>query len=38
VDGDKVAQSVKQHPEGLDLYQVVCSTGQPCARIYRSRH
>ena len=37
VDGDVVAQAVQSHPQGLQLVNVVCSTGQPCARIYRSQ-
>jgi hypothetical protein len=37
VDGDAVSQAVQRHPEGLQLINVICSTGQPCARIYRSR-
>jgi hypothetical protein len=36
VDGDAVAQAVQRHPQALQLVNVVCSTGQPCARIYRS--
>jgi hypothetical protein len=35
-DGDRVAQAVAEHPEGLTLIDIVCSTGQPCVRIYRS--
>jgi hypothetical protein len=34
LDGDAVAKAVLAHPEGLRLLQIVCSTGQPCARIY----
>jgi CMP-2-keto-3-deoxyoctulosonic acid synthetase len=38
-DGDKVAQAVAAHPQGLTLINIVCSTGQPCVRIYSSdRH
>jgi hypothetical protein len=37
VDGDVVAQAVQNHPQGLQLINVVCSTGKPCARIYRSQ-
>jgi hypothetical protein len=37
LDGDPVAQAVQRHPQGLQLVNVVCSTGQPCARIYRSQ-
>lgn len=35
-DRDAVAQAVAAHPEGLKLLQIVCSTGQPCVRFYRS--
>ena len=34
LDGDAVAQAVQRRPGGLELQQVICSTGQPCARIY----
>jgi len=38
-DGDPVARAVAANPEGLTLINIVCSTGQPCARIYSSdRH
>ncbi|WP_446745769.1 hypothetical protein [Silvibacterium acidisoli] len=38
-DKDPVAKAVAEHPEGLTLINVVCSTGQPCVRFYRSdRH
>ena len=37
LDGDAVAQAVQRHPQGLQLLNVVCSTGQPCAHIYRSQ-
>ncbi len=36
LDGDAVAEAVQRHPQGLQLLNVVCSTGQPCAHIYRS--
>jgi hypothetical protein len=36
-DGDVVSQAVRRHPEGLQMSNVICSTGQPCARIYRSQ-
>lgn len=35
-DQDAVAQAVAAHPEGLKLLDIVCSTGQPCVRFYRS--
>ena len=38
-DNDKVAQAVAAKPKGLTLINIVCSTGQPCVRIYSSdRH
>lgn len=36
IDGDPVAAAVLHHPQNLDLMYVICSTGQPCARVYRS--
>jgi hypothetical protein len=36
-DQDAVAKAVAAHPEGLTLVNVVCSTGQPCARIYLAK-
>jgi hypothetical protein len=38
-DKDQVAQAVAANPGGLTLINIVCSTGQPCVRFYRSdRH
>jgi 4-amino-4-deoxy-L-arabinose transferase-like glycosyltransferase len=37
LDGDAVAAAVARHPQGLELQQVICSTGQACARIYAAR-
>jgi hypothetical protein len=37
LDGDEVAQAIQRHPQGMQLVNVVCSSGQPCARIYRSQ-
>jgi hypothetical protein len=37
LDGDAVAKAVAAHPRGLTLLQIVCSTGQPCARVYIAR-
>jgi Na+-translocating ferredoxin:NAD+ oxidoreductase RnfC subunit len=34
--GDPVAKAVAAHPEGLKELEVLCTTGQPCAKIYRS--
>ena len=36
LDGDAVATALRSHGEGLTLLDVICSTGQPCARIYES--
>ncbi|MGC9292239.1 MAG: hypothetical protein ACP5EP_05885 [Acidobacteriaceae bacterium] len=36
IDGDPVAGAVARHPGGLQLMAVICTTGQPCARVYRS--
>jgi hypothetical protein len=36
-DGDVVSQAIQRHPEGLQMSNVICSTGQPCARIYHSQ-
>lgn len=35
-DGDAVARSVAQHPQGLQELSILCGTGQPCAHIYQS--
>ena len=35
-DRDAVAQAVEAHPQGLRLLDIVCSTGQPCVRFYKS--
>lgn len=34
--GDPVAAAIALHPEGLTELTVLCTTGQPCARIYQS--
>jgi hypothetical protein len=36
IAGDPVAAAVKEHSEGLTELAVLCTTGQPCARVYRS--
>ena len=36
LQGDPVSDAVKRHPQNLQLLFLICSTGQPCARIYRS--
>jgi hypothetical protein len=35
--GDPVAAAVAKHPDGLKELEVICTTGQPCARIYQSQ-
>ncbi|AXC09451.1 hypothetical protein ACPOL_0064 [Acidisarcina polymorpha] len=37
IDGDAVAKAVKEHPEGLVLLTLVCSTEHQCARVYASQ-
>jgi len=34
--GDPVDKAVAEHPAGLTELEVVCSMGQPCARVYQS--
>jgi len=34
--GDPVEAAVMAHPEGLTELEVVCSMGQPCAKVYQS--
>jgi hypothetical protein len=36
IAGDPVDEAVKAHPERLTELEVICTTGQPCARVYRS--
>jgi hypothetical protein len=36
IQGDPVAQAVSQHPAGLAEFEVICTMGQPCARVYQS--
>ena len=36
IDGDPVMDAIHLHPQNLQLLFLICSTGQPCARIYRS--
>jgi hypothetical protein len=36
IAGDEVSKAVAAHPEGLTELTVLCTTGQPCARIYQS--
>ena len=34
--GDPVAKAVAAHPEGLKELEVICTSGQPCAKVYQS--
>jgi len=34
--GDPVARAVAAHPQGLKELEVLCTTGQPCAKVYQS--
>jgi hypothetical protein len=36
IAGDPVSAAVAAHPEDLTELTVLCSTGQPCARVYQS--
>ncbi len=36
VEGDDLSKVVAAHPEGLEELTIVCSTKQPCVRMYRS--
>ena len=36
IAGDPVSKAVAEHPQGLTELTVLCTTGQPCARIYQS--
>jgi Dolichyl-phosphate-mannose-protein mannosyltransferase len=36
IAGDQVSEAVAKHPDGLAELTVLCTTGQPCARTYRS--
>ena len=37
LDGDPVARAIQAHPENMDIVKVICSSGEPCARIYWSK-
>ncbi|MEO6817352.1 MAG: glycosyltransferase family 39 protein [Edaphobacter sp.] len=36
IKGDPVSKAVDANPQGLTELSILCSSGQPCARIYRS--
>jgi hypothetical protein len=36
IAGDPVAAAVASHPQGLTELTILCTSGQPCARIYKS--
>lgn len=35
--GDAVSRAVAEHPQDLEELDILCTTGQPCARVYRSQ-
>jgi hypothetical protein len=36
-DGDEMSKAIKAHPEGLgEPLTILCTTGQPCLRVYQS--
>jgi hypothetical protein len=37
IGNDAVAKAVRAHPAGLTETEVICTTGQPCAKIYQSQ-
>ena len=37
IAGDPVSAAVAAHPQGLTELSILCTTGQPCARIYQSQ-
>ncbi|HVG27467.1 MAG TPA: hypothetical protein VM865_07665 [Acidobacteriaceae bacterium] len=37
IAGDSVEKAVAEHPEGMVELEVICTTGQPCAKVYQSR-
>jgi hypothetical protein len=38
IAGDPVSEAVAAHPENLTELTILCTSGQPCARIYQSDH
>ena len=36
IGDDSVAQAVKAHPDGLTEVSILCTTNQPCVRVYHS--
>jgi hypothetical protein len=36
IAGDPVAKAVAAHPQGLKELEVICTSGQPCAKVYGS--
>jgi hypothetical protein len=37
IGDDAVSKSIAAHPAGLTENEVICTTGQPCAKIYQSQ-
>jgi hypothetical protein len=36
IQGDPVAKAVEAHPQGLKEIEILCTWGQPCAKVYQS--
>lgn len=36
IAGDAISDAVQKHPQGLTELTILCTTGQPCARVYQS--
>jgi hypothetical protein len=36
-DGGPIAMAIREHPADMSVINVICSTGQPCARVYHSQ-
>jgi len=35
-EGDGISKAIAEHPQGLTEMSIVCTTGHPCVRVYRS--
>jgi hypothetical protein len=35
-EGDAISKMIKEHPQGLTEVSILCTTGKPCVRVYRS--
>jgi hypothetical protein len=36
IAGDPVSEAVKANPQGLTELTIICTSGQPCARVYKT--